>query len=214
MLVAVWVMTIPIGPFLALIYKSFKSSKQYKHRSIPSLGLETELQIPDQVFAVKLVELTDHRAAVLIVHDACKTNRADGNDEVQSDITSNAFESYAKQEENVSVQALTAVSACATNPLCTDMLGALGEAMMSSGFIENASLLIMQQGAFVDELEKEEKMGYVGETHWAYNLATSRERYRRLFASNPSMALDNQTLAVMLVAVWVMTIPTGPFLSS
>ncbi|KAK9912998.1 hypothetical protein M0R45_036825 [Rubus argutus] len=51
---------------------------------------------------------------MLIVHDACKTTRADGNDEVQSDFTSNAFESYTKQGENVSILALTAVSACAT----------------------------------------------------------------------------------------------------
>ena len=115
---------------------------------------------------------------MLIVHDACKTTRADGNDEVQSDFTSNAFESYTKQGENVSVLALTAVSACATNPLCTDMLGALGEAMMSSGFIENASLLIMQQGAFVDELDKEEKMGYVGEQ-------SSREKISKTLCFKP-----------------------------
>ncbi|XP_061998821.1 cation/H(+) antiporter 15-like [Rosa rugosa] len=136
MLVAVWAMTVPVGPFLALICKSTKSSTQYKQRSIQSVGVETELRIlacthtasnasgiislidasnpssksPIHVFAVKLVELTDHNAAMLIVHDACNKTGADGN----NDLSSNAFENYARQRENVSVQSLTAVSAYAT----------------------------------------------------------------------------------------------------
>lgn len=39
MLVAGWAMMIPIGPFLAI-----KSPRQYKHRSIPSVGLETDIE--------------------------------------------------------------------------------------------------------------------------------------------------------------------------
>ncbi|XP_050386310.1 cation/H(+) antiporter 15-like [Argentina anserina] len=139
MLVAVWAMTVPVGPFLALICKSSKSSA-YKPRSIQSAGAESELRIlacthttskasgiislieasnpsrksPINVLAVKLVELTDHNAAMLIVHDACNKAGADGNNKLQYDFSSNAFEFYASQRENVSVQSLTAVSAYAT----------------------------------------------------------------------------------------------------
>ncbi|KAL6124993.1 hypothetical protein ACLB2K_077501 [Fragaria x ananassa] len=140
MLVAVWAMTVPVGPFLALFCKSTKSSTLNQHRSIQSVGAETELRIlacahnasnasgiislieasnpssksPIHVLAVKLVELTDHNAAMLIVHDACHKTGADGTNKLQSDFSCNAFENYGRKRENVSVQSLTAVSAYST----------------------------------------------------------------------------------------------------
>ncbi|CAB4298798.1 unnamed protein product [Prunus armeniaca] len=141
MMSAIWLMTVPVGPFLALGYKTTRASAQYKIRNIQSLEPDTELRIltythtstnvsgivdlleasnPSRqswiyVFAVQLVELTGQASAMLIVHDACKanTNHTWANTEAQPEsfTSRNAFESYAKGRANVYVQALTTVSA-------------------------------------------------------------------------------------------------------
>lgn len=147
MLVVIWVMTVPVGPFVALTYKSTRRSPQYKLRNIQSVGADTDLRIlacthtssntsgiidlieasnpskqsPIYVFAVQLVRLTDHKSAMLIVHDACKTNIDRNNGESESNFTANLFENYALQRENVFVQALTVVSTYTTmhEDICT-----------------------------------------------------------------------------------------------
>ncbi|KAM5546594.1 hypothetical protein ABKV19_002399 [Rosa sericea] len=136
MLVVVWGITVPVGPFLAFAYKSSKRSPLYKLKNIQSVGTNTDFRIlacthtlnntsgmielieasnpleqsPIHVFAVQLVELTGHASAMLIVHDACKSSKH-RHEEEQSNSASNPFETYALQRENVSVQALTVVSA-------------------------------------------------------------------------------------------------------
>lgn len=138
MIVAIWIMTIPVGPFLAFCYKINRRSTQYKLRSIQSIGPDTELRIlactyslssvsgiinlleasnpsrqsPICVFAAQLVELTGHASAMLIVHDACETSVHQGNQtQPESLVTSdNPFINYGKKRLFVSVQALTVVS--------------------------------------------------------------------------------------------------------
>ncbi|PQM40595.1 cation/H(+) antiporter 15 [Prunus yedoensis var. nudiflora] len=45
MMSAIWLMTVPVGPFLALGYKTTRASTQYKIRNIQSLEPDTELRI-------------------------------------------------------------------------------------------------------------------------------------------------------------------------
>ncbi|PRQ20318.1 putative cation/H+ exchanger, rossmann-like alpha/beta/alpha sandwich [Rosa chinensis] len=146
MLVVVWGITVPVGPFLAFSYKSSKRSRLYKLKNIQSVGTDKDFRIlacthtlnntsgmielieasnpleqsPIHVFAVQLVELTGHASAMLIVHDACKSSKH-RHEEEQSNSASNPFETYALQRENVSVQTLTVVSAYNTmhEDICT-----------------------------------------------------------------------------------------------
>ncbi|KAM5586283.1 cation/H(+) antiporter 15 [Rosa sericea] len=143
MIFVVWALMIPIGPFLAYSYKTTKHFGQYKNRNIRSIGSDTELRIlacthesrnspaiinlleasnptrqsPIQVFAVQLVEMIGHTSAMLIVHDACKPNNEGSKHkagQISPSLPSNPFELYAKERENVHVQALTIVSAYST----------------------------------------------------------------------------------------------------
>ncbi|CAN6561820.1 hypothetical protein C1H46_044051 [Malus baccata] len=137
MMIAMWLMTVPVGPFLALVFKPTKNTAEYKLRNIQSVGPETELKIltcthtsssvsgmidlleasnptrqsPICIFAVQLVEITDHGSAMLIVQEVCKENSNRSNQMQPEYIMSeNRFEKYAKNRENVSIQTLTAFS--------------------------------------------------------------------------------------------------------
>ncbi|KAM1176067.1 hypothetical protein ACFX2I_028349 [Malus domestica] len=138
MVLAIWVMTFVVGPLLAIFYKSSaRPFVQYKERNVVSVGSNNELRIlacahnsrnvpgiinlleasnptnksPLHVLAVHLVELTGHTSAMLVVHDACKTNDVYSPD---NSSPSNAFEAYAQQRECVTMQTLTAVSQYST----------------------------------------------------------------------------------------------------
>ncbi|ONI20919.1 hypothetical protein PRUPE_2G040900 [Prunus persica] len=143
MMVAIWMMTFFVGPFLAVVYKSTsRPSTQYKQRNIGGLRPKTELRIlacihtsrdvpgtinlldasnptkqsPIHVLAVHLVELTGHTSAMLLLRDTSGTNTTNINDVYVSENSSpsSSFELYAKQRDNVFVQTLTAVSAYTT----------------------------------------------------------------------------------------------------
>ncbi|KAA0034892.1 cation/H(+) antiporter 15-like [Cucumis melo var. makuwa] len=138
MIMSFWVMTALIGPTLAFTYKSIKTSRKSRYRTIQSIKPEAEFRVvacvhstrnvygiihllgasnptkqsPLLVFAIHLVELTGRATAMLIVHGQCKASSAKA--KVQTDHIINAFDKFENQNNGVTVHSLTAVSPYAT----------------------------------------------------------------------------------------------------
>ena len=131
-------MTALIGPTLAFTYKSIKTSRKTRYRTIQSIKPEAEFRVvacvhstrnvygiihllgasnptkqsPLLVFAIHLVELTGRATAMMIVHGQCKASSAKA--KVQTDHIINAFDKFENQNNSVTVHSLTAVSPYAT----------------------------------------------------------------------------------------------------
>ncbi|XP_038881334.1 cation/H(+) antiporter 15-like [Benincasa hispida] len=138
MIISFWVMTALIGPTLAFTYKSIKTLRKNRYRTIQSIKPDSEFrvvacvhstrnvygiihllgasnptkQLPLLVFAIHLVELTGRATAMLIVHGQCKASSAKA--KVQTDHIINAFDKFESQNHGVTVHSLTAVSPYAT----------------------------------------------------------------------------------------------------
>lgn len=138
MIMCFWVMTTLIGPTLAFTYKSIKTSRKNRYRTIQSIKPDAEFRVvacvhstrnvygiihllgasnptkqsPLLVFAIHLVELTGRATAMLIVHGQCKASSAKA--KVQTDHIINAFDKFESQNNGVTVHSLTAVSPYAT----------------------------------------------------------------------------------------------------
>ncbi|XP_022153450.1 cation/H(+) antiporter 15-like [Momordica charantia] len=138
MLMSFWVMTALIGPTLAFTYKSIKTSRKNRYRTIQSIKPEAEFRVvacvhstrnvyglihllgasnptkqsPLLVFAIHLVELAGRATAMLIVHGQCKASSAKA--KVQTDHIINAFDKFESEHNGVTIHSLTAVSPYAT----------------------------------------------------------------------------------------------------
>lgn len=138
MIMSFWVMTALIGPTLAFTYKSIKTSRKNRYRTIQSIKPEAELRVvacvhstrnvygiihllgasnptkqsPLLVFAIHLVELAGRATAMLIVHGQCKASSAKA--KVQTDHIINAFDKFESENNGITVHSLTAVSPYAT----------------------------------------------------------------------------------------------------
>lgn len=139
MVVSFWIMTTVVSPILARTYKPSKHLSKYNRRTINSLEEDSEFRIltcihnprnissfvnlleasnptrqsPICAIAVHLVENTGRAAAMLIVHDACKTDE-DENKDIPPLHNINSFENMETRNEGISVEQLTAVSSYST----------------------------------------------------------------------------------------------------
>lgn len=139
MFVTFWIMTTVVSPILARTYKPTKQLTKYKRRTISSLEDDSEFRIlvcihnprnvnsfvnlleasnptrqsPICATAVHLVENTGRAAAMLIVHDACKSEE-DENKDLPHLQNMNSFENLESRNEGITVQQLTAVSSYST----------------------------------------------------------------------------------------------------
>ncbi|KAF3452659.1 hypothetical protein FNV43_RR03092 [Rhamnella rubrinervis] len=139
MVISFWIMTTLVSPILARTYKPTKHLSNYNRRTINSLEEDSEFRIltcihnprnisslvnlleasnptrqsPICAIVVHLVENKGRAAAMLIVHDACKTE-ADENRETPHLHNLNSFENMETRNEGISVEQLTAVSSYST----------------------------------------------------------------------------------------------------
>ena len=141
---ALWFMTVAVGPILAFTYRSNKPSRKSQKWSLTSLEPTSDLRIltcyhsksevtgiinlldasnptaqsPISIFAVHLIQNIGRATAMLIVHDACRINGREGNDEEQFDSSRNvvaaAFDGFRNRKEGVSFYPLSAVSSYTT----------------------------------------------------------------------------------------------------
>ncbi|KAF3452658.1 hypothetical protein FNV43_RR03091 [Rhamnella rubrinervis] len=144
MISSIWLMTTLVAPILARTYKPSKSLGTYNRRTINSVERDDSAefriltcihnqrnisslvnileasnatrQSPISAFAVHLVENTGRAAAMLIVHDTCKTDKDedDINKEPPSNYMTNSFENLEIRNGGITVQQLTVVSSYST----------------------------------------------------------------------------------------------------
>ncbi|XP_058198570.1 cation/H(+) antiporter 15-like [Rhododendron vialii] len=135
MFISIMVMTMATQPLLSILYKPKTQFLPNKHRAIQRLKPDAELRIlacihephsvpaiirlleasnpsrryPIAVFALRLIQLTGHTTALLIIHAPTKS-ASDQESTNSNNQIHEAFERFEKEHGGVSVQPLTAVS--------------------------------------------------------------------------------------------------------
>ncbi|CAL5418196.1 unnamed protein product [Camellia sinensis] len=130
-----------ISPTLVKIYRPARKFVPYKRRTIQRTKADSELRIlacihtpwnvptiinlleashptkksPISIFSLHLVELTGHASTTLIIHNSQKSEmKAINKMQAQSDNIINAFETFGKHSNHVSVQSFTTIAPYST----------------------------------------------------------------------------------------------------